>query len=190
MPSDGSLHILVRQSRRPDGSLGAASGWLTEQAAPGSEVPLRIRSNSNFHSPADGRPIILIGNGTGIAGLRSHLKSREGQHSTRNWLIFGERNAAHDSLYKVDIERWRSSGLLARVDLVFSRDQPERIYVQHVIDRSRDEIRNWVAEGATIYVCGSAAGMASAVDEALAVALGRDTLNALLAQRRYRRDVY
>jgi sulfite reductase (NADPH) flavoprotein alpha-component len=76
------------------------------------------------------------------------------------------------------------------VDLAFSRDQPERTYVQHVIDRSRDEIRRWVAEDAIIYVCGSAAGMATAVDEALAVALGRDTLNSLLTQRRYRRDVY
>jgi sulfite reductase (NADPH) flavoprotein alpha-component len=190
MPSDGSLQILVRQSRRPDGSLGAASGWLTEQAASGSEISLRVRSNSNFHSPADARPIILIGNGTGMAGLRCHLKARESTRDTRNWLIFGERNAAHDSFYKEDIERWRSSGLLTRADLVFSRDQPERTYVQDVIDRSREEIRKWVADGATLYVCGSAAGMATAVDEALATALGRDTLNALLAQRRYRRDVY
>ncbi|MEJ0034496.1 MAG: flavodoxin domain-containing protein [Gammaproteobacteria bacterium] len=78
MPSEGSLHILVRQSRRADGTLGVASGWLTEHAQIGSEVPLRIRANRNFHSPEDGGPIILIGNGTGLAGLRSHLKAREG----------------------------------------------------------------------------------------------------------------
>jgi sulfite reductase (NADPH) flavoprotein alpha-component len=190
MPSDGSLHILVRQSRRADGTLGIASGWLTEQAALGAEIPLRIRTNANFHSPADRGPIILIGNGTGIAGLRSHLKAREGLRGSRNWLIFGERNAAHDSFYKDDIGRWRASGLLTRADLVFSRDQDERIYVQHVIQRSEDELRDWVAHGATIYVCGSAAGMATAVDEALAAALGREALNALLAARRYRRDVY
>jgi sulfite reductase (NADPH) flavoprotein alpha-component len=190
MPSEGSLHILVRQSRRADGTLGVASEWLTEAAVIGSEIPLRIRTNSNFHSPGDARPIILIGNGTGLAGLRSHLKAREGVRGARNWLIFGERNAAHDSFYEQDIGRWRASGLLTRVDFAFSRDQDERIYVQHVIGRAEKEIREWVADGAVIYVCGSAAGMATAVDEALAVALGRDTLNELLAARRYRRDVY
>jgi sulfite reductase (NADPH) flavoprotein alpha-component len=190
MPSEGSLHILVRQSRRADGTLGIASGWLTEQAAPGSELPLRIRTNSNFHSPNDARPIILIGNGTGIAGLRSHLKTRENQRGSRNWLIFGERNAAHDSFYAEDIGKWRASGLLTRADLVFSRDQDERVYVQHAIQRSEKEIGEWVAQGANIYVCGSATGMATAVDDALAAALGRSVLDQLLVQRRYRRDVY
>lgn len=190
VPSEGSLHILVRQSRRADGSLGVASGWLTEHAEIGSEIPLRIRANSNFHAPEDGGPIILIGNGTGIAGLRSHLKAREKLRDSRNWLLFGERNAAHDFFYREDIERWRASGLLTRVDLAFSRDQDGRIYVQHILQRSGEEIRRWIADGATIYVCGSAAGMATAVDEALADALGRDTLNALVAAHRYRRDVY
>ena len=190
MPSEGSLHIMVRQSRRADGTLGVASGWLTEHAEIGSEIPLRIRSNSNFHAPEGAAPIILIGNGTGLAGLRSHLKAREGVREARSWLIFGERNAQHDSFYKQDIERWRASGVLTRADLAFSRDQDERVYVQHVIQRCGEEIREWVAQGAVIYVCGSAAGMATAVDEALAGALGREALNRLLAERRYRRDVY
>jgi sulfite reductase (NADPH) flavoprotein alpha-component len=190
MPAEGSLHIMVRQSRRADGTLGVASGWLTEHAEIGSEIPLRIRSNSNFHSPESAAPIILIGNGTGLAGLRSHLKAREGVRGARNWLIFGERNAAHDSFYEQDIQRWRASGVLTRVDFAFSRDQDERVYVQHVIQRSEKEIRDWVAQGAVIYVCGSAAGMATAVDEALAGVLGRDALDRLLAERRYRRDVY
>ena len=73
---------------------------------------------------------------------------------------------------------------------MFSRDQDERVYVQHVIQRFEKEIQDWVEQGAVIYVCGSAAGMATAVDDALAAALGRDRLNALLADRRYRRDVY
>jgi sulfite reductase (NADPH) flavoprotein alpha-component len=190
MPVEGSLHILVRQSRRADGTLGVASGWLTEAATVGTEVPLRIRANSNFHSPEGAGPIILIGNGTGIAGLRSHLKARESLRGSRNWLIFGERNAATDSFYQHDIEHWRASGVLTRVDLAFSRDQDERVYVQHVIERAQDEVRAWVADGATIYVCGSAAGMATAVDDALAAALGREKLDELQAARRYRRDVY
>jgi sulfite reductase (NADPH) flavoprotein alpha-component len=190
MPSEGSLHILVRQSRRPDGTLGVASGWLTEHAAIGSEVPLRIRSNSNFHVPEDSRPVILIGNGTGIAGLRSLLKARENVAGARNWLIFGERNSAYDSFYGQDLERWRASGVLTRVDFAFSRDRGERVYVQHVVQRVQDEIRAWVADGAVIYVCGSAAGMGAAVDEALGHALGRDALDTLITERRYRRDVY
>jgi sulfite reductase (NADPH) flavoprotein alpha-component len=190
MPAEGALHILVRQSRRADGTLGVASGWLTEQAAMGAEIPLRIRANANFHSPEDGGPVILIGNGTGIAGLRSHLKAREPLRGARNWLIFGERNAQHDSFYEQDISRWRETGVLTRVDLVFSRDQHERTYVQHVIVRSASDVRDWVSEGATLYVCGSAAGMATAVNEALIGVLGREKVDALLATRRYRRDVY
>ena len=194
-PKDGALHILVRQSRRADGTPGVASSWLTQGAAPGSEVPLRIRVNSNFRSPPDSRPLILIGNGTGIAGLRSHLKVRESQArerngATRNWLLFGERNARSDSFYAQDIERWKSSGLLSRVDLAFSRDQHERVYVQHLIPPAANMLREWVTQGAAIYVCGSAEGMASAVDEALAAVLSRDTLDQLMAERRYRRDVY
>jgi sulfite reductase (NADPH) flavoprotein alpha-component len=156
----------------------------------GAEIPLRIRANANFHSPEDGRPIILIGNGTGIAGLRSHLKARESLRGAWNWLIFGERNAEHDSFYEQDIARWRETGVLTRVDLVFSRDQDERAYVQHVIERSASDVRDWVSQGATIYVCGSAAGMATAVHEALIGVLGREKVEELLALRRYRRDVY
>ena len=190
LPSEGSLNILVRQSRRADGTLGVASGWLTEQAALGSAIPVRIRTNTNFHTPDDNLPIILIGNGTGLAGLRSHLKARESQRGTRNWLIFGERNAAHDTFYAEELERWHSSGVLTRLDLAFSRDGNERVYVQHLIHRRGVEIRDWVAQGATLFVCGSAAGMATAVDDALATVLGRETLTSLLTNRRYRRDVY
>jgi len=189
IPSEGALHILVRQSRRADGSLGVASGWLTEHATIGADIPLRIRTNANFHSPPDSRPLILIGNGTGLAGLRSHLKSREGTPAM-NWLIFGERNARHDTFYRDDLTRWQSSGLLARLDLAFSRDQPERVYVQHLIERAARDLREWVAHGASIYVCGSAEGMAAAVDAQLAAALGRETLDQLITDRRYRRDVY
>jgi sulfite reductase (NADPH) flavoprotein alpha-component len=184
------VHILVRQSRRPDGSVGLASGWLTEQASIGTEVQLRIRRNSNFHAPADTRPMILIGNGTGIAGLRSHLKARARAGAHRNWLIFGERNARTDSFYREDLQRWQRSGVLARTDLAFSRDQSEPIYVQHLIQRAARNIRDWVAEGAAIYVCGSAEGMSPAVEETLAAVLGRDLLDQLIAERRFRRDVY
>jgi len=190
MPSEGSLHILVRQSRRADGTLGLASGWLTEQAQIGTEIPLRIRTNANFHTPDDEGPVILIGNGTGIAGLRSHLKAREQLRGAKNWLIFGERNAEHDSFYRDDIVHWQANGVLTRVDLAFSRDQDERVYVQHVIEREADTVRKWVNEGATVYVCGSATGMSTAVHDALIAVLGREKVEEMMAGRRYRRDVY
>jgi sulfite reductase (NADPH) flavoprotein alpha-component len=190
LPADGAIHLLVRQMRRPDGEPGLGSGWLTAGARIGDEIALRVRANPNFHAPRTNVPLILIGNGTGIAGLRALLKSRlaEGQH--RNWLIFGERNATHDHFYGDELAQWRALNQLERVDLVFSRDQPERRYVQHRVRECADDLRRWVAEGAAIYICGSLQGMAPAVDAALAEVLGADTLEDLAISGRYRRDVY
>jgi sulfite reductase (NADPH) flavoprotein alpha-component len=190
LPTDGAIHLLVRQMRRPDGEPGLGSGWLTAGARVGDEIALRVRANPNFHAPESDAPLILIGNGTGIAGLRALLKSRiaEGRH--RNWLIFGERNAAHDRFYGEEIEQWRARGQLERVDLVFSRDQAERRYVQHRLLECAGDLKGWVNEGAAIYVCGSLQGMAPAVDAALSHVLGAGTLEELAISSRYRRDVY
>jgi sulfite reductase (NADPH) flavoprotein alpha-component len=190
LPSDGALHLLVRQMRRPSGELGLGSGWLTAQAAPGDEIAMRIRTNANFRAPVDDRPLILIGNGTGIAGLRALLKARIRAGHRRNWLVFGERNAAHDRFYGSDLERWQLEGSIEQLDLVFSRDQSQRRYVQHRLVERAIELRRWVAEGAAIYVCGSLQGMAPAVDAALREILGTDQLEALAGAGRYRRDVY
>lgn len=190
IPADGSLHLLVRQMRRPGGELGLGSGWLTRDAAIGGEVLLRIRSNPNFHPPSTDAPLILIGNGTGIAGLRALLKARVAAGRTRNWLLFGERNAAHDRFYDDDLRAWQSAGFLPRLDLVYSRDQAERRYVQHRLAECAAELRQWVDEGAHIYVCGSLEGMAPGVHAALLDALGADALKTLTTDGRYRRDVY
>lgn len=136
------------------------------------------------------RPLILVGNGTGLAGLRSHLRARNRTGSGRNWLIFGERSAAHDYLYWEEIEAWRSDGMLERVDLAFSRDQAERRYVQDCLREGGQLLREWVERGAAIYVCGSLHGMAAGVDRALRDQLGEETVNALSIAGRYRRDVY
>lgn len=190
LPADGAIHLLVRQMRRPDGEPGLGSGWLTAGAKVGDDIAVRVRANPNFHAPQTDVPLILIGNGTGIAGLRALLKSRiaEGRH--RNWLIFGERNVAHDRFYGDEIEQWRARGQIERVDLVFSRDQPERRYVQHRVLECADELKRWVSDGAAIYVCGNLQGMAPAVDAALSAVLGADTLEELAISARYRRDVY
>ncbi|MGK5019203.1 sulfite reductase subunit alpha [Janthinobacterium lividum] len=191
IPRDGGVHLLVRQHAHPDGSLGLASGWLTAQAAVGDVVQLRLRQHRRFRLEDNAqRPLILIGNGSGIAGLRGHLKSRVLAGQRRNWLIFGERNAAHDFHYREEIEGWHASGDLPRLDLAFSRDQAQRTYVQDRLRGNADEVRLWLQQGAAIYICGSLAGMAGGVDEALQEMLGRPALDALAAAGRYRRDVY
>lgn len=191
IPRDGGVHLLVRQHAHPDGSLGLASGWLTAQAAVGDVVQLRLRQHRRFRLEDNAqRPLILIGNGSGIAGLRGHLKSRVLAGQRRNWLIFGERNAAHDFHYREEIEGWHASGDLPRLDLAFSRDQAERTYVQDRLRGNADEVRLWLEQGAAIYICGSLAGMAGGVDQALQEMLGRPALDALAAEGRYRRDVY
>ncbi|MET0288534.1 MAG: iron-uptake factor, partial [Pseudoxanthomonas sp.] len=135
-------------------------------------------------------PMILIGNGTGIAGLRSLIKdaARTGHHG--HWLLFGERNAAHDHFCAQDMRDWHADGHLQRLDLAFSRDQDHKVYVQHHLADAADALRAWIARGAVIHVCGSLAGMARGVDETLRQVLGEDAVDALAAEGRYRRDVY
>lgn len=188
--SDGMLELIVRQERHTDGSLGLASGWLTEHAALGSAISLRVRRNSGFHLPTDPVPMILLGNGTGLAGLRSLLKARIADGQQRNWLLFGERNIAHDYHCQDELQGWLASGDLALLDLAFSRDQAEKIYVQDRLRESADVLRKWLADGAVIYVCGSLQGMATGVDQALVDVLGSEAVERLIEQGRYRRDIY
>ncbi|MQA41626.1 sulfite reductase subunit alpha [Rugamonas aquatica] len=191
IPADGRVHLLVRLHTHADGSHGAASGWLTQQAGIGQTVQLRLRQHRRFRLEDNlQRPLILIGNGSGIAGLRGHLKARAAAGRARNWLLFGERNEAHDYHYREELATWQLHGKLENLDMVFSRDQPQRRYVQDRLAEQADEVRAWVAAGAAIYVCGSLDGMAAGVDAALAAALGRDALDQLAVVGRYRRDVY
>ena len=193
LPADGRVHLLVRQERHVDGTLGVASGWLTEQASPGDEIAMRLRAHGNFRLGENAqRPLILIGNGTGLAGLRAHLKARAaaGVGAGPAWLVFGERQAAHDAYYRDEIDTWRARGVLERVDLVYSRDTPDRPHVQDVLREQAAVLRAWLRRDAAIYVCGSLAGMASGVDAALVEVLGQDTVDQLLEQGRLRRDVY
>lgn len=191
IPADGSLHLLVRLHSHADGGHGVASGWLTQQVQAGQAIALRVRAHRRFrleHNHA--APLILIGNGSGIAGLRAHLKARALAGQTRNWLLFGERNAAFDTQYGDELARWQAQGLLQQLDLVYSRDQAQRRYVQHVLAEQAQRLREWVQDGAAIYVCGSLEGMAAGVHAALLAALGADSLEQLQAAGRYRRDVY
>jgi len=190
LPGDGALELAVRLMRREDGRPGLGSGWLCLGAALGEAIDLRIRANPNFHPPADPRPLLLIGNGTGIAGLRAILKARERAGAHRNWLLFGERQQACDAFFAEDIRRWRASGVLERTDLVFSRDAGGLRYVQDALRAAAPALREWTAAGAAIQVCGSLEGMAPGVDAALREALGEAAVDRLRDEGRYRRDVY
>ncbi|MEJ8814879.1 sulfite reductase subunit alpha [Variovorax ureilyticus] len=189
--ADGEMQFLVRQERHRDGTLGAASGLLTSTLAIGEAATFRIRPHHGFRLGGNAdRPLILIGNGTGLAGLRGHLRARAAEGRHENWLVFGERNARCDFLCGDEIASWHESGVLRRVDMAFSRDQNESLYVQHRLLQAHEEVSEWVARGAAIYVCGSLNGMASGVDAALRQILGTAVVGELSAGDRYRRDVY
>ena len=190
IPSQQVLRLVVRQQSDAQGQLGLGSGWLTQHTALNSPIALRIRKNESFHLIADNRPIICIGNGTGIAGLMSLLSVRNRQDYTQNWLIFGERQRAHDFFFEETIQAWLQMGTLKRLDLAFSRDQQEKVYVHHKLREQAEELKLWVAQGAVIYVCGSINGMANDVDQALIEILGESTVDQLRLDGRYRRDVY
>ena len=198
VPADGRLHLMVRESFRADGTPGLASGWLCRDLPLGGTVDLRVRAHANFRAEWNAqRPLILIANGTGLAGLRSHLRHRaacrqRGDHARGgDWLVYGERQAAHDRPYRSELEAWLVEGVLERLDLAFSRDQERRVYVQDKLLEQAELLRHWVRDrDAAIYVSGSLQGMAQGVDEALRQILGTGEVDLLLQAGRYRRDVY
>lgn len=190
IPEEGGIELLVRQMRQADGRLGIGSGWLTQHAPLNSSLRVHVRSNPAFHATHPQRPLILIGSGTGMAGLRVHLRAREKIAAHRNWLLFGERNAAYDLYFGEDIDAWYAQGHLQRLDLAFSRDGGGHRYVQDLLVASASELRSWVAEGAAIYVCGNRQGMAAGVESALKQILTDSGLKQLQEQNRYCRDVY
>ncbi|WP_194788985.1 PepSY domain-containing protein [Pseudomonas sp. UFMG81] len=170
--SDGVLELIVRQERHADGHLGLGSGWLTEYLPLDGTLSARLRRNSGFHLPDAAAPMVLIGNGTGLAGLRSLLRARIANGEQRNWLLFGERNRAHDLLCGEELQGWLAKGDLQRLDLAFSRDQAEKVYVQDALLQQATEFKRWIDDGACVYVCGSLHGMAAGVDAALQGLLG------------------
>ena len=190
IPADGSLELLVRQGHRPDGSLGLAAGWLTRHAAPGKTIALRLRSNPNFHAPDDDVPLILIGNGTGLAALRALLRERIAAGRHANWLLFGERQRSCDFFHGVELEAALAAGHLSHLDLAFSRDGAQRVYVQHLLQQQAERLQDWIEAGACIHVCGSLEGMAGGVDAALRSILGDARMQHLAETGHYRRDVY
>lgn len=181
--------------------VGAASHHLS-QLTDDADVPVFLETNERFRLPADAsRDVIMIGPGTGVAPFRGFVQERaETGAAGRNWLFFGNPHFRTDFLYQVEWQQALKAGTLQRLDLAFSRDQSEKVYVQHTLRRRGKELYDWIQNGAHVYVCGDATRMAPDVDAALRNILvehggksedeAREALSELASQRRYSRDVY
>ncbi|SFS53927.1 assimilatory sulfite reductase (NADPH) flavoprotein subunit [Paenibacillus sp. 453mf] len=199
------VHLTVRTVRyQANGRdrYGVCSVQLAERIEPGGQLPVFIQNNDNFKLPANpDAPIIMIGPGTGVAPFRAFLGEREEQGAGgKSWLFYGDQHFATDFLYQVEWQRWLADGVLTRMDVAFSRDTDEKVYVQHrMLERSR-ELYEWLQEGAYIYVCGDEKKMAHDVHSTLGAILvqeggmtmeaATDYLIQLKQDKRYQRDVY
>ncbi|HTH98715.1 MAG TPA: bifunctional nitrate reductase/sulfite reductase flavoprotein subunit alpha [Stellaceae bacterium] len=180
---------------------GVASTYLAERARK-APVPIFIQKALHFRLPEDpDTPIIMIGPGTGIAPFRAFLHDRQATGATgANWLFFGAQHAAGDFYYKAELKEFMRAGTLTRLDTAFSRDQMEKIYVQHRMVEQGRELWDWLQNGAYVYICGDAGQMARDVDKALnriaethggmSPVEAADYIQGLADAKRYRRDVY
>ncbi|WP_150275869.1 assimilatory sulfite reductase (NADPH) flavoprotein subunit [Paenibacillus tepidiphilus] len=181
---------------------GVCSVHCAERAEPGAKLPVFIQSNPNFKLPANpDAPVIMIGPGTGVAPFRSFLEEREVQGAAgKTWLFYGDRRFVTDFLYQTDWQRMLKDGVLSRLDVAFSRDTAEKVYVQHRLLEHSRELYAWLQEGAHIYVCGDEKHMAHDVHTALLTVIEEEGgmsaeaaaayLDTLQQEQRYQRDVY
>ncbi|MEL0606068.1 assimilatory sulfite reductase (NADPH) flavoprotein subunit [Pseudoalteromonas undina] len=182
--------------------LGGCSGYLARRAEEGCKVKVFSEHNDNFRLPSDDNtPIIMVGPGTGIAPFRAFLQERDSREAQgKNWLFFGNPHFTQDFLYQVEIQGYLKSGLLSKVDVAFSRDQAEKVYVQDKLRKNSKEIFEWLEAGAHFYVCGDANRMAKDVHNALVDIISENTgksyedaeqyLKDLRSANRYQKDVY
>jgi sulfite reductase (NADPH) flavoprotein alpha-component len=167
----------------------------------GDVVPVYVQENPHFRLPADDVPIVMIGPGTGVAPFRAFLQEREVRAAAgQSWLFFGERNFRSDFLYQTEWQQWLKDGILSHLDVAFSRDAADKVYVQHrMLEQSRN-LYAWLEQGAHVYVCGDEKAMAHDVHDALIQVIGRegdlsweeaeDYLRRMSADHRYQKDVY
>jgi len=201
----GEVHLTVGAVRYRSHGVerkGVCSTFLADQVGAGDRVPVFVQPNKNFRLPEDPSvPIILVGPGTGIAPFRAFIEHRAATGAAgKSWLFFGDQHYLHDFLYQLEWQDHLKRGTLARLDVAFSRDQPEKLYVQHRMLEHARELHAWLEEGAHFYVCGDASRMAADVHDALVTILEqqggmtRDAAEARLDEmkhaKRYQRDVY
>ena len=165
-------HLLVaavRYETHGQPRTGVASTFVADRLKAGASVKVRLKQNKHFRLPADpATDIVMVGPGTGVAPFRAFVQERRAiGASGRNWLFFGDRSFTHDFLYQTEWQEALEEGALTRIDLAFSRDQPEKIYVQDRIWARRRDLVDWLEGGAAFYVCGDAKAMAKDVRSAL-----------------------
>ncbi|CAM4039339.1 assimilatory sulfite reductase (NADPH) flavoprotein subunit [Vibrio neonatus] len=202
---DEEVHLtvgVVEYETNKGQRIGGASGFLSNGLEEGEEVKVFIEHNNNFKLPTDDNaPVIMIGPGTGIAPFRSFLQERDSREAEgKNWLVFGDRTFAQDFLYQVEFQRYLKEGLLSQLDVAFSRDGANKVYVQDKLKQNAQQVWQWLQDGAYLYVCGDAERMAKDVQATLLeIAQQQGGLDAesaeewlkdLRKQKRYQRDVY
>lgn len=188
LPEEGRLDLYVREVRKANGECGDGSGLLIAGLEAGESLPLRLKSHKGFHAPEGDGPLLLIGAGSGLAGLRAHILQANAQKRPV-WLIYGERHPQRDGALANTMQAWREEGRLARLDLAFSRpDEGPGQYVQAVVSAHAD-IPAWLGDTGTILCCGGR-DMGLAVEHALATALGQAWVDDAKVSGRYRRDLY
>ncbi len=201
----GEVHLtvaVVRYETHGRKRKGVCSSYMADLVKPGEDSKVFVVPNKNFHLPEDpGAPIIMVGPGTGIAPFRSFIEHRaEMGHPGKNWLIMGDQYFQQDFLYQLEWQEYLKSGVLTKLDTAFSRDQPEKVYVQHRMLQNGKKLFEWLEQGAYFYVCGDALRMASDVHDALISVIRENGgmsreeaetyVEGLKAAKRYKRDVY
>ncbi|SBI30127.1 sulfite reductase subunit alpha [Klebsiella pneumoniae] len=202
---ESEVHVtvgVVRYEIEGRARAGGASSFLADRVEEDGEVRVFIEHNDNFRLPANPEtPVIMIGPGTGIAPFRAFMQQRAADGAQgKNWLFFGNPHFTEDFLYQVEWQSYVKEGLLTRIDLAWSRDQQQKIYVQDKLREQGAELWRWINDGAHIYVCGDANRMAKDVENTLLEVIAEygamdaeaadEFLSELRVERRYQRDVY
>jgi sulfite reductase (NADPH) flavoprotein alpha-component len=193
---------VVSYDANGDTRTGGASGFLCQRLEEGQKVRVFVEHNDNFRLPqSDDTPVIMIGPGTGVAPFRAFMQEREARDATGdNWMFFGDQTFTQDFLYQVEWQNYLKSGLLTRMDVAFSRDQAEKIYVQDRLKEQASDVFSWLERGAHLYICGDANRMAKDVHQTLVEIIqehgklsaeqAEDYLKSLRSNKRYQKDVY
>lgn len=181
---------------------GVCSVQFAERIQPGDTVPIYLKRNPNFKFPKDGdTPVIMIGPGTGIAPFRAQMQEREEYgYKGNTWLFFGDQHFTTDFLYQTEWQEWLKDGVLEKMNVAFSRDTDQKVYVQHRIAEHSKEFNEWLEKGASIYICGDEKNMAKDVHQAIRNVLVKEQnlteedaesyLKQMKKDKRYQRDVY
>ena len=200
---EGEVHILAVKDRywvNGEARFGLCSNFLSASKT-NAVQQFFVQPNKRFRLPAENKDIIMVGPGTGIAAFRSFLAERDATGATgRNWLFFGEQHFVSDFLYQTEIQNWHETGVLTKVNLAFSRDQKEKLYVQHKMEEHAAELYSWLQSGAYFFVCGKKDPMSLDVENTLisiivqqgnkTAAEAKHYLEQMEAEGRFEKDVY